>query len=125
MFQELSREDDGEIDFASKETWPTPKESKDGKILNKGGGGKSKGTGKPNDKHMDMLQATRKAVWKRFGKEERWEMEPTARDEHVSFPRRDTGTDLRVKKVRICEVEPMQIAQKRINGNGKKKIPCN
>ena len=89
---------------------------------------------------MDMLQATRKAVWKQFGKGERWEMEPTARDEHissprrdallpiaqeptardehVSFPRRDTGSDLRVKKVRFCDAEPMQIqfptAQKRI-----------
>ena len=28
MFQDLSREDEGEIDDASKETWPTPKESK-------------------------------------------------------------------------------------------------
>ena len=74
---------------------------------------------------MDMLQATRKTVWKQFGKEERWEMEPPVRDGNVAFPRRDTGSDLRVKKVRFCEVEPMQIAQKRIYGNGKKKVPCN
>jgi len=128
-FQDLSTEDEEEIDETSKETWPTPKESKDGKILNKGGGGKSKGKGKSNDKHMDMLQATRKAVWKRFGKEERWEMEPPVRDENVSFPRRDTGSDLRVKRVRFCEAEPMQIpfppAQKRIYDNGKKRIPRN
>ena len=76
MFQDLSREDDGEIDDASKETWPIPKESKDGKILNKGAGGKSKGKGKSKDKRVDRIQATRKVVWKQFGKEERWEMEP-------------------------------------------------
>ena len=63
MFQDLSREDDGEIDDASKETWPTPKESKDGKILNKGAGGKSKGKGKSKDKRVDRIQATRKVVW--------------------------------------------------------------
>ena len=50
------------------------------------------------------------------------------RDENVSFPRRDTGSDLRVKKVRFCDVEPMQApfspAQKRIYDKGKKRIPC-
>ena len=79
-FQDLSTEDEEEIEEALKEIWPTPKESKDGKILNKGASGKSKGKGKSNDKHMDMLQATREAVWKRFGKEERWKMEHPAQD---------------------------------------------
>ena len=52
-----------------------------------------------------------------------------AQDEHVSFPRRDTGSGSRVKKVRFCEAEPMQIpfspARKRIYENGEKMIPCN
>ena len=73
MFQDLSREDDGEIDDASKETWPTRKESKDGKILNKGAGGKSKGKGKSKDKHVDRIQgqdsgdtqSCLETIWKR------------------------------------------------------------
>jgi len=53
--------------------------------------------------HSNMLQATRKAVWKLN------RSKPPVRDGNVSFPRHDTGSDLQVKKVRFCDVEPMQI----------------
>ena len=83
--------------------------------MNKGAGGKSKGKGKSKDKHVDRIQATRNVVWKQFGKEERWEMEPetfSSRDlkeiDWSSYVPPPTPT-ARVKKVRFSEVEPKKV----------------
>ena len=102
-FQDLSAEDEEAIEEAPKETWPTPKEAKDGKVVNK----KKPMVTATARMHSNMLQVTRKAVWKL--NRSRREVEPPVRDGNVSFPRHDTDIDLQVKKVRFCDVEPMQI----------------
>ena len=78
-FQDLSAEDEEAIEEAPKETWPTPGEAKDGKVVNK----KKPMVTTTARMHSNMLQATRKAVWKLN------RSKPPVRDGNVSFPRHD------------------------------------